>query len=52
MTSQELASQALWKDVLKLSQMGTSEQTHYLKFPLDRVSQQAWYAYLLTWDSQ
>ncbi len=51
-TSQELASQALWKGMLELSQMSISEQTHYLKSPLDRVSRQARYAYLLTLDSQ
>jgi hypothetical protein len=37
---------------LELSQMGISNRTHYLKFPLKRVSQQARYAYLLTLDSQ
>jgi hypothetical protein len=38
--------------LLELSQMGISNQTHYLKFPLNRVSRQARYAYLLTSDSQ
>ncbi len=36
---QELVSQALWKGVLELSQMGTYDQTHCHKFPLDRDSQ-------------
>ena len=35
----EQDSQALWKGVWKLSQMDSSGQTHYHKFPLDRVSQ-------------
>ncbi len=40
------------KLLLELSQMGITNQTHYLKFPLNRVSWQARYAYLLTSDSQ
>ncbi len=37
-------------NLLELSQMGMYVWTHYLKLPLDRVSGQVGYAYLLTLD--